>query len=78
MECLRVSHFIIPSFGVMKKNSFNMTHIFIILFRSVPGPPASAYLKTLSSDSIQIDFSAPLNDGGTPINSYTVRLLENL
>ena len=61
-----------------EKNSFNMTHIFIILFRSVPGPPASAYLKTLSSDSIQIDFSAPLNDGGTPINSYTVRLLENL
>ena len=44
----------------------------------VPGPPATASLGVLGPDSIEVSFSPPLNDGGSPITSYTVSKNEYL
>jgi len=46
------------------------------MLHTVPGPPASASLDVLGPDSIEIFFSAPLNDGGSVITSYTVSAYE--
>ena len=39
---------------------------------TVPGPPAKATLNVVGSDSLEVSFSPPLSDGGSPITSYTV------
>ena len=64
--CLRISpctRFQIFSFLL------NLIHITI-----APSAPASAQVNVGGSDSVKIAFSAPLDDGGSPVTSYMVRI----
>ncbi len=44
---------------------------------TVPDPPAHATVDVVGSDAIEVSFSPPLSDGGSPITSYTVRFKMN-
>jgi len=39
---------------------------------TVPGPPASVDLTVLTGETIQVNFTAPLSDGGAPVSAYKV------
>ena len=42
---------------------------------TVPDVPASVDLSVVSGESLQLDFTAPLTDGGAAVQSYLVSQL---